>query len=148
MRRFAKGMGVVAVAVGVAAASSDFWQYSEYAEKIRADETVSNSLDQQLSQSEERLALKEQGIREFLHQRMTFAKLVDLFEQLNEGNDKLVHYMHDYYPAASEREIAARNAVQFILSSLPKASPTRAAELNRIRSEFDRLFPRAVALSL
>lgn len=156
MRRAAKWTMILLTVCGVVGVASDrltacgydFWRYSAYQQQLEEDTTLSEALDARLENSEERLALKELIVREFLAGRTTFDGVIDSFRQTNEGNDRVMQYMHTYYPAADDREIAARNALQFIGSSLPKDSPRRGPLLGRLRAEFDRQFPQAAAVPL
>ncbi|QEL14296.1 hypothetical protein [Limnoglobus roseus] len=151
MRRIAKRAAVLVAVLGVGGASSswlkssgyDFWQYSTYRKQLQEGVTASETLDLHLEASEERLSLKEAAVRDFLDNRTTFAGLIDQFQQANENNGHLVRYMHDYYPTADAREIAARNAILFISASLSPDLSHRGAILNQVRSEFDRQFPHA-----
>lgn len=145
MRRTAKTVAVLLGALAASAVGYDGWRYAEYRETLAAQANHAIELDEQLESAGERLAVKDAVVNDYLAHRTTFANVVEQFRLLNGANANVAAVVRVYHPAADDREVAARNAYNFIAATLPKDSPRRRHVLSQLRSEIDRQFSRPVA---
>lgn len=149
MRRTVTAVAVVvgfatAAAAGMDAVDYDVWRYGEYRTTLAAEAGYAADLDRRLDVTGERLALKDAAVNDFLDRRATFADVVERFRAANATNDQVAAAVRARFPAADDREVAARNAYDFI-AARAAADPARQALLPGLRAEIDRTFARPAA---
>ena len=109
---------------------------------LAAEAGHAQELDERLQATEGRLAVKEAVVGDYLAHRTTFAHVVEEFRRLNEENANIAPLVRVYYPTADDREVAARNAYNFIAAAAAQDLSPRRRLLSQLRAEIDRQFAR------
>jgi hypothetical protein len=111
-----------------------------YEDELDEAETLSRELDTQGELVEDRLQVKDQLVDDLIHQRRTYSQVIDQFLAMNLPHAGIMTVLHEHYPNCNDREMTARNIIDYVGHTSPATS-------ERLTQEFVTLFPHAAPIT-
>jgi hypothetical protein len=111
-----------------------------YEEELEEAETLSRELDTMSEIVEDRLHTKELLIDDLIHHRRSYEHVIEQFLVMNQSNQGIMVALHEQYPNCNDREMTARNIIDYVGHTSPATS-------ERLTQEFVTLFPHAAPIT-
>jgi hypothetical protein len=137
LRAVALSSSLMAVAAGCLFANPswaedaglDFWHVVDDQERIAASEASARRYDREIDRAMQRMAVRDETVRDVMDGRVSFEEGVRRFVELNRTlPGHLLEYTCQRYPAGTEEERAARQLISFLRLSREPAAVALADE--------------------
>lgn len=127
----------------VQSAGLDVWNMPKLHAEIVQCQQQSQAMDEEARVLTQRIAVKDQLVKELVEGRADFKKVTDQFAALNSDDPEVIVHLRDYYHVSNERELAALNVLAFAETYLDAdgQQAKKPAVMRRLDREFDAMFP-------
>jgi hypothetical protein len=98
---------------------ADVWNMPALKEQLRETQSDIARLDAEDQGVRQRIAVKESLIQDLLAGRATLAEVTEQFTALDATRPEYMDVLRANYPAASDREVMARNVISYAMPRVP-----------------------------
>jgi len=144
-RWYRVGVGVVVVSAtvafarpdAVAHAGLDFWNLPTLNQEIEEGAAAGEALEQASLATKNRIAIKDQIVRDLVDGDIDLPQAADRFRTLNTGYADYLSILHRLYPGGTDAECVYRNVIEYT-AALIENRPDKREILQRLEAEYAR----------
>lgn len=122
---------------------ADVWNMPALKEQLRESQNDIARLDAEDQGVRQRIAVKESLVQDLLAGRATLAEVTEQFTALDASRPEYMDILRANHPAASDREVMARNVISYALPRVP--AEERAAVSSKLEVDLQQMLSGAGA---